>query len=218
MLAISFLLFYSLLSVFADERGKDCLPDHIKASIENLNRLAGEAEQVGLKEEAAEFRAQAKKLFETEVKKVKLARRLIAGKDLKDDMDVLLLNRCIKEHIVGDLLPYLETVNLVNGLNLTKDQLQTILKCQRKKLELSHDRQWREVLKGYLLVKDGLEKDSRMSKQTKDLFFYTEPLHMELMAEDNKALRKELPKLTSKVEECLTDAQKEVIRTFNRLN
>jgi len=177
--AIAVVFTGALLCVVADE--KTDIPENVRKHIEHLNKEADQAEKAGLFVEAAEMRLKAKKLLEEEIGKVKLARKMIPEKDLKSEIDILLLNRCVKERTVGEFLTYLDGLNLVNGLNLTKKQLECILKCLRAKMELSHDREWREVLKGYLLVKDGLEKDGRLSKQTRDLFFYTEPRHMKLM-------------------------------------
>ncbi len=204
-------LFGAIFCVVAGD--KEDIPADIRKHIEHLKKDADEAEKAGLFVEAAEMRLKAKKLLNEEMRKIRLAREMIPKKRIEDEIDMLLLNRCDKERVVGEFLTYLDGLNLVNGLNLTKEQMECILKCLRKKMELSHDKEWREVLKGYLLVKDGLEKDGRLSKQSRDLFFYTEPRHMKLM-EKGGIPRMELDKLTATVEAALTDAQKEVMRTF----
>jgi hypothetical protein len=201
----------ALLCVFAGD--KEEIPENVRNHIEHLRKEADQAEKAGLFVEAAEMRLKAKKLLEEETRKIRLAREMIPKKRIEDEIDMLLLNRCNKERVVGEFLTYLDGLNLVNGLNLSREQMQLILKCLRKKMELSRDREWREVLKGYLLVKDGLEKDGRLSQQSRDLFFYTEPRHMKLM-ETEGISQKELDKLTATVEAALTDAQKEVMRTF----
>lgn len=203
----------ALVYVVAGDKPESDIPENVRRHVETLRKEADQAEKAGLYVEAAEMRLRAKHLLEEELRKIELARKMIPAKDLSAEIDILLLNRCIKERTVGEFLTYLDGLNLVNGLNLTKEQMGCILKCLRRKMELSHDKEWREVLKGYLLVKDGLEKDGRLSKETKDLFFYTEPRHMKLLEKEGIP-PKELAKLTATVEAALTDAQKEILRIF----
>jgi len=205
---------FTVISLRAGEDYSNFARNHIKEHLEHLNRMADEANREGNFKEAAELRKQAENYLKEETEKITRVESLISEKNIAKDIDILLLSKSKNEFIVGEFLTYLEAVNLVNGLNLTGQQLKQILRCLEKKMVIANDKEWKRALAGYLLVKDGLEKDGHMTEQTKDIFFYSESLHMHLMHKTGENHDKDMMKLISEVESILSDAQKEIIRTF----
>ncbi len=139
--------------------------------------------------------------------------KALGGNITKSDMDFLLRSSHTCEFLTHQVMGYLVSVNLVNGLNLSDEQMRTILECLREKERLLGVAEWRRVIKGYIAVKERLEKGGRLTKETVSLFLSTEKVFLRLEQKRDHA-DGAIKRLVDKVIKCLTDAQKEVIRGF----
>ncbi|NOZ23573.1 MAG: hypothetical protein GXP25_21055 [Planctomycetes bacterium] len=199
--------------VSADDGRGAYVPDRIKDQLQQVKEQIAEAQKAGRATEVRRLVAKAKKIAQEGEQRARRVQQLITEKKIKDDLDMLLLYRSHKEPIVHEIMQYLEALNLINGLNLTDAQMKKMLAILRKKRKLLRDDDWQKVIRGYLVVKEGLENDPTLDQATEDTFFLSEPLFMQLTAEDEKR-PKIIESLRKDVEKVLTDSQKEVIRTF----
>ncbi len=194
----------------ADE-GCPCEPPN--GEVEGLEREIGRAEREGDLGRAAELKARLKEVREEAARRAECAGRAIKNKKIEDELEFLLRNRQTREFLTHQAMGYLMSVNLVNGLNLSDEQMRTILKCLRKKERILKADQWRRVIRGYLAVRDMLERGGPLTEEARDVFMYTETLFLYLDREKDRVGR-DLERLVDEVHKCLTDGQREVVRTF----
>ncbi|MHC4605783.1 MAG: hypothetical protein ACYTAF_02475 [Planctomycetota bacterium] len=213
-LAAALILFAVSTTIAQDDPCKPQVPDRVKGEIRHLEDEARDAETQGETKRASELRAQAKKLAEEEQARDKRLGEILAAKDLRAEAGVLLLHRTDKERLTHEFFSYMFGLNLINGLQLTDDQMKKILASLREKRKALRDEDWNTALRGFLAVKDMLEKDRRTSKDAIVLFLKSEGLFMELSAQPDGAREKALAKLTAGIEAFLSDGQKEIIRTY----
>ncbi|MDQ7780129.1 MAG: hypothetical protein RDV41_10530 [Planctomycetota bacterium] len=199
----------SLLRLWADE-GET--PAGVTERVRLLREQAEKADRDGDVRLAEELRAQAGRLEqEQSQRRAESAKRAVVERAFsQDDFRFFQTGRTLRE-MVDITMNYLQNVNLLNGLNLTEDQIKRLLDILKKKRDACHARDWEEILKGYLVVKDGLEADNA-GADLFDIFMQTEGRFLKLV--DKRPDERTSRALSQELEKLLTDAQKEVIRTY----
>ncbi|MFA5794474.1 MAG: hypothetical protein WC980_05335 [Candidatus Brocadiia bacterium] len=109
-------------------------------------------------------------------------------------------------------------LNLLNALNLNEKQITDIIACNkdaqaiREEAGARNEKLLKECVAAYQTLKDTLEKNQQVPQETEQRAFRIEQaVKKELQTENNRRLKE----VESKLDGVFSDAQKEVINTFN---
>jgi len=118
---------------------------------------------------------------------------------------------------IGRAFQEISTFNLVNGLNLTEEQIKQLIDCNKELDELRQDcvKEYEaiadEVLFAYGKLKEAVEKNQGIPKEVEHRAFMMEQ-KVKQMKEEMIA---EAAQIEKKAEKILTEGQIEVLNTFN---
>ncbi|MBI4712126.1 MAG: hypothetical protein HY762_02290 [Planctomycetes bacterium] len=111
----------------------------------------------------------------------------------------------------------ISTLNLINGLNLTQDQIKQIIECNKELETLRQDcnKEFESVasdtMDAYGKLKEAVEKNQGIPKDVERKAFMMEQQVKQIREE----MMSEASNIEKKLEAVLTEAQMEVVNTFN---